>query len=565
MTADGVISSRPRDGRAQVAWRAIHGVVIRGPAIVLILCSVSADLVAVFGGDPLGIWQVLPAGPVAGDWLSAELSSVAFLLIGIALLRRKRAGFWLGLAVAGGALVVQGASLDHPVSGVAAGVLAVALLATRDEYDVGTSRRVAILASGLVVACGILVAGAAALIPSGTDVVGTATDAVGALFDLATPIAVPGITAAGAALVLARIVYLVATILVLDPVEDERSPETVASARVALRRLGAGSLFPYQLEPQCVPFSDEAGSAVISVAGVGRAAVVLGDPAGAPDAGHELLREWARRCDRRDLVPVVYQASAEAVERLRAGGWHAVHVGREAVVDPIAFDLRTPALANLRHTVTRSRRGGVRVVWSSSGVDGLGDPRIAAGMADLDAAWRHGAGPRLGFTVGRFDPQDQRECAIAVAIDEDRELEAFVVLRPTGADGGWMLDLMRRRRDGVPGAVEACLVTAIEELATLGVRNLSLGLAPLAGLDIRTGPLAERALAGGARLIRPLYDHEGLAFFKGKFGPTWEPRYLVLRHWWDLPAAAFALLRLHLGGSWPRVLTSVLAGLAPAR
>ena len=102
MKAGAAASLMPRERRAEVPGRLLRGLIIWGPAIVLILCSASADLVAVVGGDPLGIWQVLPAGPVAGDWLSAELSSVAFLLIGIALLRRKRAGFWLGLAVAGG-------------------------------------------------------------------------------------------------------------------------------------------------------------------------------------------------------------------------------------------------------------------------------------------------------------------------------------------------------------------------------------------------------------------------------------------------------------------------------
>jgi len=565
MKAGAAASFIPRERRAEVPGRLLRGLIIWGPAIVLILCSASADLVAVFGGDPLGIWQVLPAGPVAGDWLSAELSSVAFLLIGIALLRRKRAGFWLGLAVAGGALIVQGASLDHPVAALAAGLLAVVLLVTRDQYEVGTSRRMALLAAGLIAAGSLLAAGAAVLIPSGTNIVGMGADAVGALLDLATPFAVPGMATVGAALVLARVVYVAATVLVLDPVGDERRPETIATARAALRRLGAGSLLPYQLGPPCVPVADEAGTAVISVASVGRAAVVLGDPAGEPDAGFGLLDDWARRCGRRDLVPVIYQASAACAERLRAGGWHAINVGREAVLDPMTFDIAAPALANLRHTVTRSRRGGVQVLWSPTGIEGVGDPRIAAGLAGLDGAWRRRAGPRLGFTVGRFDPLDQRECAVAVAIAAGREPEAFVVLRPTGVDGGWMLDLMRRRREGVPGAVEACLITAIEQLAAIGVRRLSLGLAPLAGLDVHKGPPAERALARGARLVQPLYDHEGLAFFKNKFGPTWEPRYLVLHHWWDLPAAALALLRLHLGGSWPRVITSVLAGLAPAR
>jgi len=558
-------SARARADQPRTALWPIVRLIPWTPAIVLVLCSVSADLVAIFGGDPLGLWQILPAGPVTGDWVSAELSSTAFLLIAIALIRRKRAGFWLGLSVAGGALVVQGLSLDHPVSALTAAAMASILLATRHRYDVRTSHPVAVLAIALVAFGGILVAVAAAALPDGTDVGGMAADAIGALFDLATPVAIPGMATAGALLALARVVYVIATALALDPVEDERPSEVVAAARVALRRLGSGSLLPYQMGPTCVPYADEAGTAVIAVASAGRTVVVLGDPAGAPDAGLELVDGWARASRLRDLVPVIYQASSDAVQHLRSSGWHAVQVGREAVIDPVAFDLRASGVANLRHTVTRSRRGGVHVAWSPTGLAGLDDPRLVGRVVELDAEWRRAAGPRLGFTVGQFDPHDGDRSAIAVAVDGDQRPIAFAVLRPTGADAGWMLDVMRRSRSGVPGAVEACLVAAIEGLAALGVRRLSLGLAPLAGLDVLDDRLAERTLARAARLIRPLYDHEGLAFFKNKFGPTWEPRYLVVRHWWDLPTAVLALLRLHLGGSWPRVVRSVLAGLAPAR
>lgn len=575
----GGLSDHGGRSTGQAIWRVI-GLV---PAIVFILCSVSADLVAIFGGDPLGIWQILPAGPVTGDWVGAELSSTAFLLIGLALFRRKRAGFWLGLSVACGALFVQGANLDHPVAALAAAAMGAILLATRQRYDVRTGRGV--LVGGLVAFGALLVAVAAAPIPDGTDLGGMAVDALGALLDLATPVALPGMATVGAILLLARVAYVLATALALEPVNDERSPEVVAAARLALRRLGRGSLLPYQLGPGCVAVADEHGTAVIAVALAGRTVVVLGDPAGEPAgdpagqpagdpvgdpagdpaAGVELVNRWARGCRQRDLVPAVYQASATTVRWLRPSGWHAVQIGREAMLDPVTFDLGAAAVANLRHTVVRSRRGGIRIEWSATGLAGLADPRLAGRMTELDAAWRRTAGPRLGFTVGRFDPSDREPSAVAVALAEEGRPVAFVVLRPTGADGGWMLDVMRRARDSVPGAVEACLVAAIQELASLGVRRLSLGLAPLAGLDAPGGRLAERTLARGARLIRPLYDHEGLAFFKNKFGPTWEPRYLLVGHWLDLPPAVVALLRLHLGGSWPRVVRSVLAGLAPAR
>ncbi len=535
------------------------------PAAALVLCSVSSDMVAMLGGDPLGIWRLLPAGPVAGDWVSAEVSSTAFLLVGISLARGKRLGFWMALAMMAGALVVQGASLDHPVSAGTALAIAVILVATRGRYNVGTSRREARLAGALVATGAILAALCALLAAGGVDAAGTVADAVGSLLDLATPVAVPGLATFGALLLVGRIAYVVASVMVLDSVADERPADVVDAARRTLRRVGTGALYPYQLAPECAAWADDAGTAAIAVASVGRSAVAMGDPAGDPVAAAGVLDAWIDRSRRADIVPIVYQASAPLAARLRERGWRSVLVGREAIIDPSAFDLRSSGVANLRHTVTRSRRGGISTVWSATGLAGLPDPRIADGLVRLDEAWRRKAGPQLGFTVGRFDPAETRPTGIAVALDGSGTPVAFIVVRPTGGDGGWMLDVMRRTHDSVPGALEACLVTAIEALGASGVRRLSLGLAPLSGLDPASGVLAEQLLARGARAIRPVYNHEGLAFFKNKFAPQWEARYLVVPAWTSLTTAVVALLRLHLGGGWPKVVRSLAAGLVPAR
>jgi lysylphosphatidylglycerol synthetase-like protein (DUF2156 family) len=313
------------------------------------------------------------------------------------------------------------------------------------------------------------------------------------------------------------------------------------------------------VQAPCRAFAEPEGRAALAYAAAGRTVVVVGEPVGEPDAVRSSFDAWAGRAVDRDWIPVVYQASETFADELGRSGWHAVRVGAEAIVDPVAFDLGTPQLANVRHTVARSRKGGVAVQVTPDGSFGLPTGAELQALVELDRRWRENRGPVLGFTVGRFEPASLGDAIVAIAIRGSGEPTAFVVLRRTGADGGWMLDLMRREAGSVPGAVEACLVAAIESLGRVGVRRLSLGLAPLSSLDIHHGPMAQRVLAGAATIVRPVYDVDGLAFFKGKFGARWEPRYLVLEHLWHLPAAAIGLLRLHLGGSWVSVGRSLAA------
>ena len=82
-----------------------------------------------------------------------------------------------------------------------------------------------------------------------------------------------------------------------------------------------------------------------------------------------------------------------------------------------------------------------------------------------------------------------------------------------------------------------------------GAKTLSLGLAPLAGLDSVNGPWEERLLAHGGRLVHRWYDVNGLARFKNKFDPYWIPRYGAIRRRRGLVGFIIGLLRVHLSGA----------------
>lgn len=280
------------------------------------------------------------------------------------------------------------------------------------------------------------------------------------------------------------------------------------------------------------------------------------------------LRPFVAACTRRGSIPGIYQATEDAVPHLRKRGFRCVPVGCEAVIDLATFDLAGSRRANLRHTVTRAARGGIRVEWLPAGLSGDAPVALMAGLDAVDRAWRASAGPELGFTISQFGPAAlAAPVAVALARSVDGRPVALATFRPTGADRGYVLDLMRRLPGAVPGALEACLAPACVELRKAGVPRLSLGLAPLAGLDVNAASREERALAIAASRLQPLYDVANPAFFKDKFDPRWEPRVLAARGPIHLLAVTLGLLRLHLAPPGTSVRTAalrVIDGLRPS-
>src|SRR5207247_2174581 len=139
------------------------------------------------------------------------------------------------------------------------------------------------------------------------------------------------------------------------------------------------------------------------------------------------------------------------------------------------------------------------------GLSGPNGRETLTGLERVDREWTRHAGVQLRFTITGFDAGDlaRENVAVAVAREADGRISAFATFRPTGSDGGWVLDLIRRSNDGSPGALEACIVEAVRRLGAKGATTLSLGLAPLSGLRADSASREERLLRLTACLVGP--------------------------------------------------------------
>ena len=83
-----------------------------------------------------------------------------------------------------------------------------------------------------------------------------------------------------------------------------------------------------------------------------------------------------------------------------------------------------------------------------------------------------------------------------------------------------------------------------------GYARFSLGMTPFAEVGTRPGaPALERGLGRLLRHLDRFRSAKGLLAYKAKFGPEWEPRYLVYPSAAALPVVALALVRLTGGAS----------------
>jgi phosphatidylglycerol lysyltransferase len=354
---------------------------------------------------------------------------------------------------------------------------------------------------------------------------------------------------------------------VLRPVRFARPRLGQEHARVykVVRRYGSLATVHFALGKDKSYFWSETGRAVIAYRVVHGVALALGDPIGPQEEDAPLLQAFLAFCRRQDWSVALYQASAQTHHLCQEWGLHTYKIGEDALIDAAHFTLQGKRGAPVRHAVARARRAGLSAqCWQGETLP----EAVFAGMQRISAQWldTRKIQTQMGFSMGRFPADWSKDLLTVVAFDSEGQVQAFLTWTPLYAGNGWALDAMRRGEETPPGAMELLIAFAIEWAQAHGYTRMSLGLAPLAGLDgemsattcdaIEPGlhapssSLLERCAASLHRRGIVLGAYRSLYAFKAKFQPTWEARYLIVSEGQALPRILLALARVHGCGWW---------------
>jgi phosphatidylglycerol lysyltransferase len=276
----------------------------------------------------------------------------------------------------------------------------------------------------------------------------------------------------------------------------------------------------------------------------GRSWIAMGDPVGPDPARHDLAWRFVEAADEHGAWPVFYEVSSRHLPLYIDLGLTLLKVGEEAIVPLGAFSLDGAARKGLRRTRRDVEKAGAAFAM----VDRADVPPILPVLREISDEWLASKATReKSFSLGRFDEQYLAHFSHAV-IRVNERIVAFANVW-TGNGRELSIDLMRYRRDAPQGVMEYLCVALMLWGAERGFERMSLGMAPLSGLEVGAlTPLWNRV---GGLLYRHgenFYNFQGLRRYKEKFDPVWEPRYLATPAGLALPRILANLGALISGG-----------------
>ncbi|MCD8331809.1 MAG: DUF2156 domain-containing protein [Oscillospiraceae bacterium] len=267
---------------------------------------------------------------------------------------------------------------------------------------------------------------------------------------------------------------------------------------------------------------------VIPYTPVGKRAMSQGDPACERRDAEQLIDEYLCFCKNRGYKPIFNSVSGEVASMLKSRGFRVLRYGEEAVLDLASYSLSGGKKGALRRNAAKLDRAGV--VLTEYRPDAARDSALEREIAELEAQWFADKKLNLTYSVGdlQFDrPYGRR---YFITRDAGDNLLTALSFLPYRQGKGYCVDVMYRKLEGPTGAMEHAIISAAMKMKEDGVEEVSLNIAPLAGIDI-TRPDTVRAEKLMYEIFDKMdfgYDFKNLYRFKSKFDPTaWKQRYLV--------------------------------------
>jgi lysylphosphatidylglycerol synthetase-like protein (DUF2156 family) len=229
-------------------------------------------------------------------------------------------------------------------------------------------------------------------------------------------------------------------------------------------------------------------------------------------------------------------------------GFVTFKVGEDARLDTAEFKLQGGKFQNLRTARNKAQKAGLTFQWYDAKPHP--DHGLEAQVQLISQQWLNlKNGGEMTFDLGAFSLEFIREHGCAIVRTPEGRIETFATWLCYDGGNGRSLDLMRGRNE-FKDVMDFLIVEAIDHFKAGGVKEVSLGNAPLANV---LGADGEKLESREERAVRFLFDnfdkfygYKSLFNFKKKYLPDWQGRYLAYRPRVSLAMVGLAIAGVHL-------------------
>lgn len=497
------------------------------PSFLGVIAFAAGAMLLVSGATPtfshrLAILSLrLPLWVVEASHFLGSLAGVLFLFVARGLFHRLDGAWWLALVLS---IASLGLSLAKGLAYTEACFLAaliLLLLVTRRQFGRPASLLGQPFTLGWFAAVGITVAGAIGVLFFAFDDLRYARHLWWQFeFDAQAPRALRAMVGVS---VLALSLGLWQLLRPPKGIAAPPDAAALARAREIIRTQERAEAQLALMADKSLLFSTS-GHAFLMFGRRGRSWVALFDPVGPRTEWPELIWRFVELADAHGGRAGFYQVRPDSLPLYLDAGLKIMKLGEEARVTLERFSLAGSDRAGLRYALKRGERDGLAFEL-------LPPERVPAALDELRAvsdAWLEARrASERGFSIAAFVPDYVGAQTVGLVRQAGRAV-AFATVMATAMRQEVAVGLMRHVEDASPYAMEFLFTRLILHFKGEGYRVISLGMAPLSGLQ--PAPLASRWHRIGALIWRHgnrLYNFQGLRRFKGKFDPVWEPRYLA--------------------------------------
>lgn len=338
---------------------------------------------------------------------------------------------------------------------------------------------------------------------------------------------------------------IIGIILFLTPYISEKiqTQDEMEKARELVKKYGQNCSSYLTLEKGMMYYFGKYVEGFVAYGIVKDTVVVLGEPMCASEHFTILLSEFKNFCRDNAFNIIVLNTTSMFLKEYKSLGMGMVKCGEEPRIYLKDYSLAGGNASKVRLNINHATKAGITILEYEplKGRTITLEKEIQAVSQEWFSMKKSS---ELVFTMGSIGFENPMERRYFYAVNQNNEVEGFIVFVPFAGMNGYMADVTRHRVNATRGVMEKIFYEAMMKFKDDGFEWGSLAVAPLARLE-EEQDVPAKFLNIIYEKMNHVYGFKTLYNTKVKYNPTcWEPSYYVFYPPVFTPALAYAIIRI---------------------